>query len=102
MMLLSLLLISVRAAYRVVGLPLPVDPVADAAVRLLRLDVDVGGPVADALRDDEIHDLNDRCVGGTVRRLHGPRRDGFGGQEGVDVASDAGEGSVRLVDRAPD
>ena len=79
-----------------------VDAVPDPDACVLGLDVDVGGAVANALRDDEVHDLDDRCVDAGVRFGHRPRRDRLGRQEGVDMAADAGEGPVGLVDRAAD
>ena len=38
----------------------PVDPVADPDARLLRLDVDVAGPLADRLEDHAVDELDDR------------------------------------------
>ncbi len=79
-----------------------VDAVPDADTGVLRLDVDVGGAVAHALRDDEVHDLNDRGVDAGVGFRHRPRRDRLGREERVDVTTHAGQRSVRLVDRAAD
>ena len=79
-----------------------VDPVPDADTCVLRLDVDVGGAVAHALRDDQVHDLHDGGVDTGVGFRHRPRRDRLGREERVDVTTHAGQRSVRLVDRAPD
>ena len=79
-----------------------VDPVPDADTCVLRLDVDVGGAVAHALRDDEVHDLDDGGVDTGVGFRHRPRRDRLGREERVDVTTHASQRSVRLVDRPPD
>ena len=45
-----------------------VDPVADADPSVGRLDVDVGGAVAQRLGDDLVDQLDDRCLVGRADR----------------------------------
>ena len=53
-----------------------VDAVADPDPVVLRLDVDVGGAVAQRLGDDHLHDLDDRRVVVGLRGLEPGRRRG--------------------------
>ena len=77
-----------------------IDPKADAQVILLRLDVDVGGPLLGRLRDDQVHDLDDRRVLLDVLQAarHWLRLQRL--LEGTDILIDAGAQLVGLGDRS--
>ena len=77
-----------------------VDPEAHPQLVALWLDVDVGGPVAHGLGDEEIHDLNHRSVFGgddLDRRVRGSPG-GVALLEGTYVLLDVPEGPVGGVD----
>src|SRR3954462_4675221 len=46
-----------------------VHAVADAEVLLVRLDVDVGGALLDGVGEDQVHELDDRSVGGRLLQV---------------------------------
>ena len=48
-----------------------VDAEADAELLLVGLDVDVGGPLLDGVEQDQVHQLDDRRLGGAVLEVDG-------------------------------
>ena len=79
-----------------------IDPVPDTDTRVLGLDVDIRGAIANALGDDQVHDLHDRrqVRGGLFVEIAGRQR--LGCQERVHVPADRSKRLVRLVGGAPD